>query len=122
MKRSSFDSSTTIRWLLQAGSGVALTILLAVHLIVNHWAAPHGLLTYNDVIHYYDLPGIVWMESIFLIVVTIHCLLGIHAIILDLNVSAGIRHILAKSLILLGGIAILYGLWLIEIIHSRSAP
>ena len=35
-----------------------LVILLAIHLIVNHWAAPHGLLTYADVVRYYDIPGV----------------------------------------------------------------
>ena len=114
------DSGFTFRWLLQAGLGTLLIVLLAVHLIVNHWAAPHGLLTYTDIIYYYDLPGIAWMESVFLIVVIIHCLLGLHAIILDLDPSPGITRILARLLILAGAIAVLYGLRLIAIISSRS--
>jgi succinate dehydrogenase hydrophobic anchor subunit len=116
--KQSADSSFTLRWLVQVGLGALLIVLLAVHLIANHWAAPHGLLTYTDVIRYYDLPGIVWMESIFLIVVTVHCLLGLHSILLDLNLNPGITYILTRSLILAGAIAILYGLWLIIIIHA----
>jgi succinate dehydrogenase hydrophobic anchor subunit len=102
----------------QAGLGVLLILLLAVHLIVNHWAAPHGLLTYADVIRYYDLPGIIWMEATFLIVVTMHGLLGMYAILLDLNVSPTVTRILAGSLGLAGATAIVYGLRLIAIIHS----
>jgi succinate dehydrogenase/fumarate reductase cytochrome b subunit len=120
MVKQTADSRFTLRWFLQAGLGMLLIVLLAVHLIVNHWAAPHGLLTYADVIRYYDLSGIVWMEGVFLIVVTIHCLLGIHAIILDLNLNPVITRTLARALILAGTVAILYGLWLIEIIHSLS--
>ncbi len=114
------DFNFTRRWFLQAGSGILLIALLAVHLIVNHWVAPHGLLTYSDVIRYYDHPGIVWMETIFLIVVTVHCLLGIHAIILDLNFSSQITRNVARILLLIGAIAISYGLWLLATIHSLS--
>lgn len=114
------DTGFTLRWLLQAGLGVLLIVLLGVHLIVNHWVAPHGLLTYAEVIRYYDISGIAWMESIFLFVVTVHCLLGLHAMILDLNLSSGIAHLLSRVLILVGTLAILYGLWLITMIHSLA--
>src|SRR5688572_14294078 len=60
------NSGFTMRWLVQAGLGIMLVILLTIHLIVNHWAAPHGLLTYGDVVRYYDIPGIAWMEAAFL--------------------------------------------------------
>jgi succinate dehydrogenase hydrophobic anchor subunit len=116
----SMNSTFTLRWFAQAGLGILLIVLLAVHLIVNHWAAPHGLLTYADVIQYYDLPGIIWMEATFLIIVTVHCLLGIHAIVLDLNLSPVITRILSRTLIFAGAAAIVYGLWLIGIIHSLS--
>lgn len=118
MGRQSADSGFTLRWLAQAGLGILLIVLLAVHLIVNHWTAPHGLLTYADVVSYYDLPGIIWMEATFLIVVTVHCLLGIYAILLDLNVSPAATRVLAGLLGLAGAITIVYGLRLIAIIHS----
>jgi succinate dehydrogenase hydrophobic anchor subunit len=118
MGKRSVECSFTLRWFAQAGLGVLLIVLLAVHLIVNHWAAPHGLLTYADVVSYYDLPGIIWMEATFLIVVTVHCLLGLYAILLDLNVSPITTRILAGSLAAAGAITIVYGLRLIAIIHS----
>ena len=119
LSRSTY-SVFTLRWFVQAGLGILLIVLLAVHLIVNHWAAPHGLLTYADVIHYYDRPGIIWMEAAFLIVVTIHCLLGLHSIVLDLNFRPLIKRVLIRTLIFAGAAAILYGLRLIAIIHSLS--
>lgn len=87
MEERVLSSSATRRWPIQAGLGVMLIILLAIHLIVNHWVAPQGLLRHADVIRYYDIPGIAWMELIFLVVVTIHCLLGLHSILLDLNLQ-----------------------------------
>jgi succinate dehydrogenase/fumarate reductase cytochrome b subunit len=102
--------------------GILLILLLAVHLTVNHWVAPQGLLTYADIIHYYDVPGIVWMEATFLVVVVIHCLLGIHSILLDLNLRPVITFTLTLLLFLTGLTAIGYGLWLIGVVHSISMP
>ena len=113
------NSSFTLRWLVQAGLGIGLIILLTIHLIVNHWAAPYGLLKYEDVVRYYDIPGIAWMEAIFLITVTVHCLLGLHSILLDLNLSASVTRIATWLLTLLGMAAVSYGLWLTQTIVSR---
>lgn len=120
MEDRSLNSATTWRWFVQAGLGIALVVLLTVHLIVNHWAAPQGLLSYADVIRYYDVAGIAWMESIFLIVVTSHCLLGLHGIMLDLNLRPNITRIMTRLLLLVGGVTIIYGIWLIRIVVSLS--
>ena len=113
------NSSLTLRWLVQAGLGIMLVVLLSIHLIVNHWAAPQGLLTYADVVRYYDTPGIAWMEAAFLVVVTVHCLLGLHSILLDLNLSARITRIATRLLSFVGLTTILYGIWLTRTIASR---
>ena len=113
------NSSFTMRWLVQAGLGIMLVILLAIHLIVNHWAAPQGLLRYEDVVHYYDIPGIAWMEAIFLITVTVHCMLGLHSILLDLNMSARLTRVATLLITFVGLTAIVYGAWLTRTIVSR---
>jgi succinate dehydrogenase/fumarate reductase cytochrome b subunit len=97
-----------------------LVILLGVHLIVNHWAAPQGLLTYADVVKYYDIPGIVWMEAAFLTVVIAHCLLGLHSILVDLNLRPRLTSIFTWLFVLAGVGTVLYGLWLIRIIALQS--
>ncbi len=101
--------------------GIVLVILLAVHPVVNHWATPQGLLTYADIIRYYDVSGVAWMEALFLIVVTAHCLLGMHSILLDLNLKPQLTGIFTVALFLAGGLAISYGIWLIRTIVLRSA-
>lgn len=102
--------------MIQAALGVLLVLFLGVHLIVNHWVAPQGLLTYADIVSYYDVPGIVWMEATFLTIVTSHCLLGLHSILLDLNLKPSITLIITRILAVLGAVTILYGWWLIRAI------
>ena len=120
MEARSLSSSFTLRWLVQAILGAILVILLGVHLIVNHWVAPQGLLTYADVVNYYDIPGIGWMEAAFLTIVTAHCLLGLHSILIDLNIRPLITFIITWLLVLVGVVTILYGLWLIRMIALQS--
>ena len=113
-------SATTIRWFAQATLGIALVLLLAIHLIANHWVAPQGLLTYADIVRYYDVTGIAWMEVVFLIVVTVHCALGIHSMLLDLNFGPRLTGAMTALLVLVAGIAITYGIWLIRTIVLLS--
>jgi succinate dehydrogenase hydrophobic anchor subunit len=108
-----------IRWIAQLGLGALLIILLGVHLVVNHLVAPQGLLTYADIVDYYDIPGIVFMEALFLVVVTSHSLLGLHSILLDLNLRPSLTRTLTWLLIILGAAAIIYGTRLLLAIAAR---
>lgn len=104
--------SATLRWVTQSALGVLLLVLLGVHLMVNHWVAPQGLLDYADVIRYYNVPGIAWMEITFLTVVTTHCLMGVHAILLDLAFSSRMMKVLTWMLVVTGIVIVVYGIWL----------
>lgn len=113
------NSPATLRWFTQAALGILLIVLLSIHLVVNHWVAPQGLLTYADVIRYYDVPGIALMEILFLAVVTAHCLIGVHAILLDLALSPRIMKLLTWTLVLAGLGMIAYGIrltWMVAIL------
>lgn len=112
------SSSSTIRWFAQAGLGILLIVLLGIHLVVNHWVAPGGLLTYADIIDYYDVPGIALMEILFLAVVTAHCLIGVHAILLDLSLSTRTINILSWTLVVIGFVIVAYGIRLTWIVAS----
>ena len=103
------NSTDTTRWFVQAGLGMLLIVLLGIHLIANHWVAPQGLLSYEDVIRYYDVLGIALMEILFLAVVTAHCLLGLHSILLDLNPPSKLLAAMTWSLIILGIAVVIYG-------------
>ena len=107
------NSAGTLRWFTQAGLGILLIVLLSVHLLVNHWIAPQGLLSHADVVRYYDVPGIALMEILFLVIVTSHCLLGLHSILLDMNLSSNIKIALTWLLVVLGITVVIYGTRLI---------
>jgi succinate dehydrogenase hydrophobic anchor subunit len=110
------NSTSTLRWFAQAVLGVLLIVLLSVHLLVNHWVAPQGLLSQADVVRYYNVPGIALMETVFLFIVTAHCLLGLHCILLDLYLSLNLTSALTWLLIILGISVVIYGTRLIWVV------
>lgn len=114
------NSTGTLRWFTQAGLGILLIVLLSVHLLVNHWIAPQGLLSHGDVVRYYDVLGIALMEIMFLIIVTAHCLLGLHNILLDINLSSNLTTVLTWLLVILGISVVIYGarlIWAVIAMH-----
>ncbi|HFC08926.1 MAG TPA: hypothetical protein ENJ54_03565 [Chloroflexi bacterium] len=98
-------------WVWQALSGLLLVVLLAVHLIVNHFAAG-GLLTYQQVVDYLSNPWVLTLEILFLATVIFHALAGVRALVLDSGVSAKTARGVTVALTLLGLLLFGYGLWL----------
>lgn len=107
-------------WLLKVASGALIIILIGVHFVVNHFVAEGGLLTYADVIRYYQNPLIPLMEIIFLVCVVSHSLIGLRGIVLDLHPSPGVLRVVDRVFILFGAGAIIYGIWLALAIASQS--
>ena len=106
-------------WFVKVLAGLLIIFFMTLHMIVNHLVAPEGLLSYQDVLDYYQNPIIPIIEILFLITVITHCLLGLRSIILDLNPAAGLMKKLDVSLLLLGLISAIYGILLVIIITSR---
>ncbi len=107
-------------WLIKILSGAVVIIVLGIHLVVNHLVAPGGLLTYADVIQYYQNPIIPAMEILFLIVVVSHALIGMRSILLDLHPSRSLMKLIDPALIFIGGVSIVYGIWLVLTLVSRG--
>lgn len=109
-------------WLIKIVTGPILVVIAFIHLVVNHslGSAPGGLLTYQDVVAYYQNPLIPAMEIIFLITVVTHCLIGVRSIVLDLQPSKGALKAWDWALLLLGSGTVLYGIWLALKIASYS--
>jgi succinate dehydrogenase hydrophobic anchor subunit len=105
-------------WLIKVLFGLVIAVLIAVHFIVNHLVASGGLLTYQDVINYYKNPGVTTMEIAFLIFVVSHALIGTRSIILDLNPSEKILKFINWGMLILGSAAIIYGIWLVQVIAA----
>lgn len=107
-------------WLFKIVAGLMIIVLLGVHFIVNHLVAPTGLLTYADVIRYYQVPFIPLMEIIFLVFVIAHALVGLRSILLDLNPSNGVLRVADVLFILIGAGFSIYGIWLVWAIVQQG--
>jgi len=107
-------------WLIKIITGPLLFILLGIHLVVNHFIGETGLLTYTDIVAYYQNPIIPIMEICFLITVVTHSLSGLRGIILDLNPPKNILSIIDILLVIFGLATIAYGTWLARVIASAG--
>jgi succinate dehydrogenase hydrophobic anchor subunit len=113
---------TTWIWLIKIVTGPLLILVLILHLIVNHYVGslPTGLMTYEDVIRYYQNPIIPAIEILFLITVVTHSLIGLRGIILDMNPSRQILSVVTWLFSLLGVFSVVYGIWLALTIASKG--
>jgi succinate dehydrogenase / fumarate reductase membrane anchor subunit len=110
----------TWTWLLKIITGPLLVLILALHFTANHYlgSMSSGLMTYQDVIRYFQNPIIVAIEILFLVTVVTHSLLGFHGILLDLHPPRTILIISTWLHAILGISAVAYGIWLALTIAS----
>lgn len=99
-------------WLVQAFSGLLLLGLLALHMVAHHFVVEGGLRTFDDVLAYVGNPVIFGLEIVFLVIVTLHAMLGLRAIALDLALRPGTQRVVDGALALVGAAALIYGIWL----------
>jgi len=107
-------------WLIKIVSGGLLVVLLLIHLIVNHFIAENGLMSYADVVAYFQNPIIPIMEICFLATVVIHSLISLRGILLDLNPARSLLKVIDWGFIIIGAAAITYGVWLALVIASAD--
>ena len=103
-------------WYWQVFTGIALLLLLGLHFIANHFIAKGGLRDFADVVSYLRNPVILVFEVLFLVVVTIHAMLGVRSIVLDFGISDRAEKRLAQALTVVGVLTVGYGLWLTWVI------
>lgn len=107
-------------WLFKIFAGLFIVLLLGLHFVVNHLVAPGGLLSYADVVAYYQAPIIPIIEGIFLVLVVSHALVGLRSIILDLNPSDQMLKGITTALWVIGIAAVVYGIWLLVVVAGRG--
>lgn len=112
---------STFLWLTKIIAGLVIVIILGIHFWVNHLVAPGGLLSYSDVLAYYQNPIVPIMEVFFLIFVVAHALLGLRSILLDLNPGKKLLPWINIGFILIGIIAITYGTWLVFFVVAKGS-
>ena len=110
------------RWRVTTYSGVAVLVLVTVHMVAHHFVVDEigGLRTYAQVLDYIANPLILVIECTFLIVVTIHAMLGLRSVLLDLGLSDRMKRLVSRGVAILGAVTIVYGLVLIGILASRA--
>jgi succinate dehydrogenase / fumarate reductase membrane anchor subunit len=110
-------------WLIKIVTGPLLIIVLVLHFTVNHYlgSMSSGLMTYEDVIKYFQNPIIPAIEILFLITVVTHSLIGLRGIILDMNPSPQTLKIVTWLLTILGVSSVVYGIWLALTIASKGS-
>ena len=100
-------------WLWQVFTGVGLVFLLGLHFI-----AKGGLRDFADVVSYLRNPIILVLEVLFLVVVTVHAMLGVRAIMMDFGLSDRVEKRLSQALTGVGVLTVVSALWLTwTIIH-----
>jgi succinate dehydrogenase hydrophobic anchor subunit len=114
------NQENALLWFIKVLAGGLILVFLVIHFFVNHLVAPGGLLTFQDVVTYYQNPGVLVMEGCFLTFVLVHALLGLRSIILDLHPSTGLMKIVNIGLILLGVLTLAYGIWLLFAVRSMG--
>jgi succinate dehydrogenase hydrophobic anchor subunit len=109
-------------WRWTVGTGVALVVLAAVHMIAQHFVVEEtgGLRTYHQVLEYLSNPVIFAVECGFLFTVTIHALLGVRGVLLDFDFGARARRRIDAGLWIVGTLTIAYGLVLLITLATRA--
>ena len=122
MKESSLKTNqeNALLWFIKILAGGLILVFLVIHFIVNHLVAPGGLLTFADVVKYYQNPAVVVMEGFFLTFVLVHALLGLRSIILDLRPSDRLMKVVNIGLAAIGAATLIYGIWLLFAVRAMS--
>lgn len=109
-------------WKATAFSGVALLVLVTVHMVAHHFVVEEvgGLRTYAQVLDYIANPVIFVIEILFLVIVTTHAMLGLRSVLFDFGLSTGTKRVVARGLFVLGIVTVAYGLTLISVLASRA--
>jgi succinate dehydrogenase hydrophobic anchor subunit len=97
-------------------------VLLGAHMVANHFVIESvgGLRTYHQVLEYISNPAIFTIESLFLVVVTIHAMLGLRSVLFDLTHDERLRTRIEWALRALGVLTLAYGFFLIGTLASRA--
>jgi succinate dehydrogenase hydrophobic anchor subunit len=110
----------TVAWMAQVVSGVLLLVLMTVHMVAQHFVVAGGLRTYQDVVAWIRNPVVFAVEALLVLTVTVHGLVGVHAVLLDLGLRGRAERIVARGLRGLAVVTVAYGLWLLATIAARG--
>jgi succinate dehydrogenase hydrophobic anchor subunit len=115
-----FNSGRLI-WVFQVFSGILLIVIVGLHWFFQHSIVGRGGPAYANVVAYLRCPLFFGLETILLLVVIVHALLGIRAILLDRGLSVRTLRWVNWGLFIVGTVALSYGLRLtLALAHLRG--
>ena len=107
-------------WIFQVISGVLLFVLLGVHIVMQHFVVKGGLRDYAQVLRYLSNPAVLAVESLFVIILTWHAMLGLRAVLLDFGFGRRGQALITWGVTVLGAITAAYSFWLIATLAAKS--
>jgi succinate dehydrogenase hydrophobic membrane anchor protein len=110
----------SLTWILQVVSGVLLVLLLGVHIVMQHFVASGGLRDYAQVVSYLSNPVVVAVESLFVIVLIWHAMLGLRSVLLDFGFGPRGQTLITRGVIALGAVTAGYSFWLIAALAAKG--
>jgi succinate dehydrogenase cytochrome b556 subunit len=110
----------TTAWILQVVSGVLLVLLLGLHIVTQHFAVKGGLRDYAQVVSYLSNPAVLVVESLFVVVLIWHAMLGLRAILLDFGFGRRGQAWVTYGVTALGAVTAAYSFWLIATIAANG--
>jgi succinate dehydrogenase cytochrome b556 subunit len=110
----------TTAWILQVVSGVLLVVLLGVHIVTQHFVVKGGLRDYAQVVSYLGNPVVLAVESLFVVVLIWHAMLGLRAVLLDFGFGPRGQARITYGVTLLGVLTAAYSFWLIATIAAKG--
>jgi succinate dehydrogenase hydrophobic anchor subunit len=108
-----------VGWGWQAITGAFVLVLVTLHMIANHFVVQGGLRDYQQVIDYITNPVILVLETLFLVVVSWHGLLGLRAVIFDFGLSQRAERLVTRVFVVVWIVTLVYGLALLAILVTR---
>ena len=110
----------TTAWILQVVSGVLLVVLLGLHIVTQHFVVKGGLRDYAQVVSYLSNSVVLAVESLFVVVLIWHAMLGLRAILLDFGFGRRGQSWITYGVTALGAVTAAYSFWLIATIAANG--
>ena len=110
----------SLAWICQVVSGVLLLLLLGVHIVTQHFIVKGGLRDYAQVLSYLSNPAVLATESLFVIVLIWHAMLGLRAVLLDFGFGRRGQALITSGVVALGAVTAGYSFWLIATLAAKG--
>jgi succinate dehydrogenase hydrophobic anchor subunit len=110
----------SLAWIFQVTSGVLLAGLLGAHIVTQHFVVKGGLRDHAQVLSYLSNPVVLAVESLFVIVLIWHAMLGLRAVLLDFGFGRRGQALITRGVVALGAVTVAYSFWLIATLAAKG--